>query len=69
MTHHHNAKVLLKQIVKKRAWHQITGDKPGQKAAGRDKELVLAGKLSYEKCCQWLLKLGYKKVSEETWIR
>lgn len=62
-----NAKELLLELMKQRNWHGIAGDKPAQRAAGEDKRLLTQGRLSYEKCVEWLEKLGWKKIQEETW--
>ena len=62
-----NAKEKMKEIVRVRGWHGITNDKPAQRAAAVDKALILSGKLSYEKCCEWLERLGYVKIQDEQW--
>ena len=62
-----NAKEQFREVVKKRGWHGITADKAAQRAAAMDKTLALAGKLSYEKSAEWLRKLGYVLVQEESW--
>lgn len=67
MQHKKNAIDLLSELVKERNWHRIKNDKPAQRAAAMDKLLLQQGRLSYEKCCQWLERLGYKKVEEEVW--
>ena len=58
------AKELLKDLMNERGWHGIENDRTAQRKAGRDKELLLLGRLSAEKCEQWLNKLGYRKVKE-----
>lgn len=64
-----NAKEIMKIVVKRRGWHNIKDDKPAQRAAAVDKSLILSGKLSYEKCCEWLERLGYYKIQDESWGR
>lgn len=58
---------MMKQIVQQRNWHQKTNDQAAQRAAAQDKLLILQGKMSYEKCVDWLERLGYAKVREEKW--
>lgn len=66
MNHNKNATDLLRELMQQRNWHGLT-DKPSQKKAAMDKTLAMQGRLSYEKSCQWLVRLGYKKIKEETW--
>lgn len=60
-----NAKDLLQTIVVKRNWHQ---GKIERKKAAHIKKYALANTLSYEKACEVLLLLGYKKIAEEQWV-
>lgn len=63
-----NAKDQFKLVTQKRGWHGISGDVKAQNAANYDKHLAASGRLSYEKCVQWLERLGYTKLTEEEWI-
>lgn len=62
-----NAKDLLLELMQADGWHGIVGDRNAQIQAGTDKKRLQQGKLSYDKCVEWLKKLGWKKVQEETW--
>lgn len=57
------AKELLKDLMKQRGWHKET-DAILAARARRDKALLIEGRLSAEKCEQWLNKLGYRKIKE-----
>jgi hypothetical protein len=59
-----NAKDLLKTIVVKRNWHNGMIER---KKAAHIKKYTLAGTLSYEKACEVLILLGFKKIAEEEW--
>lgn len=59
------AKELLKKIVAKRNWY--AGLPLSRQEAAAYKQLILKEKMSVEKCSDFLLKLGYKKIQEERW--
>lgn len=62
-----NAKEQFAKVVRLRNWHGIKNDTKAQRAAGVDKHLATSGRLSYEKCAEWLHKLGYKQTQDEIW--
>lgn len=59
-----NAVDLLKQVMEKREWHQGLIER---RKAATYKILIHRSKLSYEKCCEILMLLGYVKIKEEVW--
>lgn len=63
-TYNINAIELLKEVSKKRLWHQ---NKIEKRKAAVTKTNLFRNKLSYEKACEILTLLGYAKTHEEVW--
>lgn len=59
-----NALDVLAEVMKQRNWY---GDTLERRQAANYKNLLKKGILSYEKACQILNQLGFRKVTEETW--
>jgi hypothetical protein len=59
-----NALKVLSDVMQERKWY---GDHIERRKANGYKSLLRQGRLSYEKACELLELIGYKKVQEEVW--
>jgi len=59
-----NAVDLLKKVMESREWHQGLIER---RKAAMYKSLINRNKLSYEKSCELLNILGYRKIKDEVW--
>lgn len=59
-------KTILKIIVQQKGWH---GNLFASNVAAVYRRLILDDKISYEKSCEILSKLGYKEVRKPLWAK